>query len=66
MVLTPDFDLVIVTAGDQESSTGVDGDTSDRAFIWKYQRGCSVPLGKNENTFMLLESVYQDTHAVVP
>lgn len=66
MVLTPDFDLVIVTASNQESSTRVDGDTSDRAFIGKHQRGCFVPLGNNENTFMFLKSVYQDTHAVVP
>lgn len=38
-ILTPDFDLVIVASGDQESSAGMNGDTPDRAFVEESQRG---------------------------
>jgi hypothetical protein len=29
----PDFDLVIVATGDQKGSAGMNGDTSNRAFV---------------------------------
>lgn len=63
MQLTPDFDLVIVPTGDQEGSAGMDGDASDGAL-----RGTSTRAvtWSKKSTFVLLESVYQDAHAVVP
>lgn len=66
MVLTPDFDLVIVAAGYQEGSAGMDSDTSNRAFIKISTRAVRVVERERESTFMLFKSVYQDTHAVVP
>jgi hypothetical protein len=60
--LTPDFDLVIVAAGDQEGSAGMDGDASNRA-LGDISEGSTSRSG---HTFVLLESVYEDAHAVVP
>lgn len=64
MALTPDFDLVIIAASDQEGSAGMNGYTSDRAFSKQHQRGRLALM--RGNTFVLFESVYEDTHAVVP
>ena len=65
MVLTPDFDLVIVATGDQKGSAGMNGDTSNRAFYLEMST-TEVHVNKKESTFVLFESVYEYAHAVVP
>jgi hypothetical protein len=63
--LTPNSDFVVIASCDKESSTWVDRNTPDRTYVKKHGRGtrriCSVEL-----TFMLLKSVDQNTHAIIP